>query len=508
MVIGKTILNAVSSKIGFDIEKPNEETFKQICESINLTGTLIILEDIERTQIEITKLLGYVNNLCENDGAKILLVANESKLAQFSFVKTKIPDKGREKEITQKVYTEDAKKYLNAKEKTISDTLQFNANTQETVNSIISSFNNADLDKFKGSVKSTYRSIFQSPKTNYREIIVACQKSCDIYRFMEEKSITSNDEFKKCIFIGLVNYLQKRLYDCDLKFESNSSFDENLSGNALYPLIRFCYDYYNYQILDKDEIKKTIKEYENYKIYANKTSYNDADLSVLYSLHTNLEKDIDDAIKRVLIRLNDISDISLNHYDSIINSLLIYKYDYHSTLPEINKIIDKIISNLKGRGKEFKGKKYLFSNKIMIEDSAGMDEIIEIEKKIYKALDDTTSKNKIPDQHGLKLLIKAIPIDEVILYNPNELISKLNLSKMINEISEYEPSIIIHLFQIFQRINYDNLITESFTEIYHFKESIEVLISSGNNNLDRVQIHNLKWICTAIEKNVTQISSL
>ena len=39
--------------------------------------------------------------------------------------------------------------------------------------------------------------------------------------------------------------------------------------------------------------------------------------------------------------------------------LTIYKYDYHSTLPEINSIIDKIISNLKGRGEEFKGQKYL-----------------------------------------------------------------------------------------------------------------------------------------------------
>lgn len=77
----------------------------------------------------------------------------------------------------------------------------------------------------------------------------------------------------------------------------------------------------------------------------------------------------------------------------------------------------------------------------------------------------------------------------------------------INEIFEYAPSTIYHLLQIFQRLNYDKLISEGFTEINHFKESIEMLISNGDNKLDKVLIHNLKWICTAIENNVTQISS-
>ncbi|HQM02234.1 MAG TPA: P-loop NTPase fold protein [Ruminococcus flavefaciens] len=507
-MIGKTILNGIGSKIGFDIANINEEDLQEIYESVDLTNKLIVLEDFERTQIDTIKLLGFVNNLCENDRAKILLVANEKKLAQFSFKKTKIPYHGKEKEVTQKVYTDEAQKYLGAKEKTISDTLRFTANTQETVNSIIRSFDNVELNKFIDSIKTINRSIFKSNETNYREVIVACQKSCDIYRFMESRNIISNDEFKKCIFIGLVNYLQKRLDDCDLKFESSSSFDASLSGEDLYPLIRFCYDYYNYQILEEASIKETIEEYENYKIYVDRISYDDPDLSILYSLYNNSATDIDDAIKRILVRLGNIKDISLNHYDRIINSILIYKYDYHSTLSEIDEIINKIISNLKGRGKEFKGKQHLFSNKIMIEDSAGMDEMIEIEKKIYKALNDTTSKSIIPDRNKLKLLIRDIPLEEVVLYNPNELISKLNLSKMIDEISEYEPSVITNLLYIFQRLNYEKLIGESYAQINQFKESIEKLIEKDDNKLDRVQVHNLKWVCTAIENNLNQLSIL
>ena len=41
---------------------------------------LLVLEDIERTQIDIIELLGYINNMCENDGVKILLVTNENEI--------------------------------------------------------------------------------------------------------------------------------------------------------------------------------------------------------------------------------------------------------------------------------------------------------------------------------------------------------------------------------------------------------------------------------------------
>ena len=88
--MGKTLLNAVSNKIGFDIDNPSEETLKQLYESINLSGTLVILEDIERTQIEITKLLGYINNLCEAlvstlaENEKEIAMENQNEIQNFA----------------------------------------------------------------------------------------------------------------------------------------------------------------------------------------------------------------------------------------------------------------------------------------------------------------------------------------------------------------------------------------------------------------------------------------
>ncbi len=41
--------------------------------SVDLSKNCLFFEDVERSNIEITKLLGYVNNLVERDGVKVLL---------------------------------------------------------------------------------------------------------------------------------------------------------------------------------------------------------------------------------------------------------------------------------------------------------------------------------------------------------------------------------------------------------------------------------------------------
>lgn len=96
-IIGKTVFNGLVSKIGFDIGSIEDKDFQEIYESVDLTDKLIVLEDIERTQIDIIELLGYINNMCENDGVKVLLVTNESELLHFHMKEIKKQEYGREK---------------------------------------------------------------------------------------------------------------------------------------------------------------------------------------------------------------------------------------------------------------------------------------------------------------------------------------------------------------------------------------------------------------------------
>ena len=266
-VVPKTVFNAMTSRVGYDIGQVSDKQMQKVYDSINLNKKLLVLEDIERTQIDIIELLGYINNMCENDGVKVLLVTNENVLLQYHIEKDNKKELHKETTEYKKIYSEKALKYLKAKEKSVADTLQFHADFQETIDSIIDKFKNDDLSSFKGVLTTPRRSLFRTDITNYREVIVACQKACDIYNFMKKYNIAADSEFKKCVLIGLVNYLQKRLDDPDLKFKANALLDPDLSGDSVYPLMRFCYDYYHSQVITQEAIMKTIAEYSDYIIY-------------------------------------------------------------------------------------------------------------------------------------------------------------------------------------------------------------------------------------------------
>ena len=98
--IGKTLLkNVAKIDIDFNLSEPN---YKKLYDLINLKNKLIIFEDIERSGVNIIEFLGYVNSLVEQDGVKVLLVANEQEFLrvldserQTSNQKTAKKEKGK-----------------------------------------------------------------------------------------------------------------------------------------------------------------------------------------------------------------------------------------------------------------------------------------------------------------------------------------------------------------------------------------------------------------------------
>ena len=79
---GETIIKGIAGALGVDLSV-SERSLKRLYASVNLTGKLVVLEDLERSGIDILEVLGYVNNLVEQDGVKVLLVANEEELMPY-----------------------------------------------------------------------------------------------------------------------------------------------------------------------------------------------------------------------------------------------------------------------------------------------------------------------------------------------------------------------------------------------------------------------------------------
>lgn len=506
-VVPKTVFNAMTSRVGYDIGQVSDKQMQKVYDSINLNKKLLVLEDIERTQIDIIELLGYINNMCENDGVKVLLVTNENVLLQYHIEKDNKKELHKETTEYKKIYSEKALKYLKAKEKSVADTLQFHADFQETIDSIIDKFKNDDLSSFKGVLTTPRRSLFRTDITNYREVIVACQKACDIYNFMKKYNITADSEFKKCVLIGLVNYLQKRLDDPDLKFKANALLDPDLSGDSVYPLMWFCYDYYHSQIISQEAIIKTIAEYNDYLIYVDKTGYDDKDLKVLYALFINTEAALNIAIQNIYNRLDDVSDISLKHYDRIINCLLILKYDALLNNDKIDEIIEKIINNLKGRGTKLNRTHHLFSSTLAIQDADGTNKFKEIQNKVFESLNYTSDSIAMPNLLNYAEIITKISHDSIRQYNPNRIMETIPLDRIIEHIPDFTAETLDNLRHILLSIDYNELSEDTLSSIKQFGNDISSLLSKEDIGLDCIKKMQIRWICEAIDRNIDDSSN-
>lgn len=177
-ILIKGILSGIASFFNID-HKISDNDLQKLYSSVNLKNKLIVIEDLERTDIDLVKLLGFINNLTELDGAKVLLVANESEI-----VKPKITMNPETKKFEQH-YSEKAEEYLHIKEKTVSDTLLFNLDFDSSINGIVAMFDNFCLTKifedceFKEQV---FKKIRSSQHENLRTVIFAFQKFVDIIK--------------------------------------------------------------------------------------------------------------------------------------------------------------------------------------------------------------------------------------------------------------------------------------------------------------------------------------
>ena len=338
-IVGKTIFNGLVSKIGFDIGGISDDELQEVYESVDLTDKLIVLEDIERTQIDIIELLGYINNMCENDGVKVLLVTNESELLTTY---EKNDDKGK----TTKYYTDDALAYKRAKEKTIGDTIYYFCDYENTIQQIIGSFG-VFLQKYRTpECAEDIRNIFiLMTSHNLRAFIYCCQKIKEIIMFIENNSISIKNEIQKILFYGCVAFTQRQSKGANLQFERDAYLSAKLGLNDQYPLFKFCYDYIMYQVLSKDDIKKSIVYYTDYRKNGKWNSGRDSDLKTIKEFNIKTDEEVNEAIRNLPQKLNS-GDIPYYDYGVLLNYLVAIKYEAGIEF-DITPIENSIIGYLK-----------------------------------------------------------------------------------------------------------------------------------------------------------------
>ena len=357
ILAAKTILKGITSHLGIDLTA-DENSLQNLYKSIDLTGKLIVFEDVERTNINILELLGYVNSLVEQDNVKVLLVTNESILIQYKPVKKKeeaskpgsnwFPESKPEE---AKEYTEETVRYLETKEKSVGDTILFAGGLKSAAKEIIWSFNNPVFQQLEVEqcAEDVAEIMFLMRCENLRSIIYACQKSVDIYEAIPNLEIVS-DDFLRTIFYGTVAFSIRLNSGFQAKWDGLEYYSLEL-GIANYPLLRFCYDYILTQHIDTQSMAAAEGSLKKLRLYDKNKTSTDPDIQALTGYHIHTEAEVKSAITSIARRLSNPEDISFYDYGRIAVALIGAK---HALGVSIDTVKELLIKNLRGRGNEIR----------------------------------------------------------------------------------------------------------------------------------------------------------
>lgn len=399
-LIAKTIVKGLINRFGIDLSISQDE-MQKLYESIDLSGKLIILEDVERSQIDILELLGYVNNLVERDGVKLLLVVNEDEITKSISVKEN-PENNKDSALPANT----TKQYLAIKEKTVSDTIPFEGNCYAAVQQIIRSYNNPILSRFadKSSAENICNIMSLCKNHNLRSFIFACQKSVDIFEQMEEK-YTKDTSFVQCIFFGIISFSLR------LKAGKNTEWGYNIEkystglGTEKFPLFDFCFNYITYHKLDTSKIPAAMAALKKRWLYdKDKTQY-DRDLQTLFNYQQHYESDVKKAVINITERLKNPEDISFYDYGLIAGSLVTVKYLLSFDIKEAES---RLIKNLESRGDDLQFEDIFKYASFGAENSPIEKEYKELRRKMGYSLKKNTQI--IPN-------FKYLPENALLLHN-------------------------------------------------------------------------------------------
>lgn len=337
-VVVHTVAKGVASFFGVDLSI-DDKKLKKLYKSIDLSGKLIILEDVERTDIPLLTLMGYVNNLTEHDAVKVLLVANEAAIIETTEVSQKTQD--GIKKVSK--YTEATLEYLKIKEKTISDTIRFECDEKSAIRKIMEDYSALHELTTTEVISEVINIMLFKKDHNLRSFLFACQKTSDIFKCL--KDLSCQKEFKEAVFYGIVAFSMSWKKNNQIPWKGDELLSVDL-GMVNYPLFKFCYDYIRFQIIDCRSIPLAQTAFENLQRYDVKKSRNDPDIITLHSWYTKSEKQVLEAIRSIESRLDNPDDISYYEYGNLIVDLL-YIREYMNV--SIEGIEEKIIGNLHGK---------------------------------------------------------------------------------------------------------------------------------------------------------------
>ena len=521
-LIGKTIVKGVTSFFNIDLTS-NEEDLQRLYESLDLSGKLIILEDLERTNIPIKDVLGYVNNLVEQDGVKVLLVANEPEILKSE--EYEVTNSKGEKEKKWR-WTIGTKEYLKIKEKTVSDTIIYVSNLDETINNILQQFKD---DKIEGMLSDTLekatpctdedyqlrRKVYRQAisieiidiasrldSLNFRSFIFACQKTTDILRLYNKKI---DRLFVKHLFLSIVAF-SFRLKNNDKLYWSDEQTGSSL-GTSKYPLFRFAYDYIKFQHFDLADMEKEEKLFLEQKTLEKFQDEVQLSLNVLYEFYHKTSDHLEWAVSDIKKNLEIPNAINLILYGKLANYLVLVRDLIHTPalVDECKTVMKNNLATCEYDSEKV-GDRLSFHDSFKCwtteQDQEYRDFITEMQS-IVKAKShsvlvfDYTEKN-------IDAFSDQILNDRDKYISQHAFLKKIDIPKLISVIEQCSSEQIDNLRRaigtVYSFSNINEFFMDDKASLQQLKDGLEELLSSEKRSGDKIKRLQLSWLLDSLTR--------
>ena len=513
-LIGHSIINNALSFKGVNINSSDKQ-LQKLFDSVNLKNILLVFEDVERSSIDILKLLGFINAIVEYDGAKVLLVANEDELLRINdsyrseqdFLSS---DKSKSQGNPQNTENEYISKYKRIKEKTIGDTIRFKADSVETTRSIISKFSGVwsktlidpnEIDNISGIVISSCNS-------NYRLLKYALQKCNDIFSYVPKH--TFDDSFYQVTFEGAL-IISGRFVSSDVpKWEGTRHISPQL-GSAKSPVFRFVYDYLRWGTVIPEDIVAASIEYENYCYFEkNATHENDEDLYVMDNFYTCTEKEVLNALKNIEKKLEKKGFIGIYAYERL--GYLVIKSG-----SVVGVDTDNICSLMIQNAKRMCKKQQLSSDEIISGMYGGDADSKDIKDKYIVFINELTSvidnSNENTDfsynPEEINTLYSNARKNKQQFIRHHSFIGQFDVSKTVSMLCD-STSEQIHDFRGLLFVYYRNVTKNEYDDVD--REALGKLLdlitekTKKKNKWDRIQLLQIKYLISNIEEFIEKMT--
>ena len=446
---------------------------------IDETEIVLILDDLERAQIEITQLLGYINNFVEEYGIKTIIVGNEeeikkrfrikNQLEKYQVVKNLELPIGEKKSDFEKRFDKstptninplnnvliktgkeeldkkvahlfpEPSNYEDIKEKLIGFTIEYEPNLKDV-------FGGIAIDYLTEKEVQEIVYIFENKNClNIRTFLFGFEMFEKVKTVFEETILNNKDFIKSLIMRTIFSIsikIKERKDELSDYFNLDFSFSNVLSQDARTLMKQEVEKFLNTSIIDKEKLIQ-IFNYLDMELTksAEKQVHSLSELQVRWLLLEDY--DLTDRLKRAIDNVLS-GKVDIRVYKTLVTYIYYYNIIFEKDNIDINPIINSFLDNI-SKSKDFIDKDNWFNDGgVSFAEQSIIDEINEQFKQINNEVKKTNAqltanivKTDSVETSWVEDIIVNIPrYSAGVSEDQKSIFGYLSISKVLNNIKQ------------------------------------------------------------------------